>query len=973
MKKQAVKHGFAHIASREIREIAATAHYYEHVKSGARLVHLASEDNNKVFCATFKTIPTDNTGCPHILEHSVLNGSRNFPAKSTFMELIKGSLHTFINAMTDSDMTMYPVASTNAKDFVNLSRVYLDAVFFPKIYEQPNILHQEGWHYELTSPEEELKLRGVVYNEMRGAFSAPDGIIERYNQQAQFPDNTYGVESGGDPKEIPRLTYEEFLAFHRKHYHPSNSHLFLYGDMDADALMEIMDKEYLSHFEKDSQTVTIPLQKAFGKAKKLELQFPVEEGKDISDQYYLCLNYTWNTITDGFSADALATLGQLLMTSPASPLKQKVMESGLAADSSFYPLTDILQPTLIFIFKHVKKENVDALVRLVNAELKRLVKEGIDKKLIEAVINSREFVLREGQASWGPKGLHYAWTMYPHWIHGGDPLEALGFEDSLKELRRGLSEPYYEQLIEQAMLKNHHASQIIYTPVPGLANQWDEELKQDLARIKDKMPKKEIERLVKFNQELLDWQKEEPSAADLEKIPVLSLADINPEAESHPTAIEKFSEFTLLKHELKTNGVLYLSAYFDLGHAREEDLPWISLYTMLAGQVDSRDHGFADLSNEINIHTGDISLGLLLRSNYQDPDEVLPKLRRTGNAVRNKTGKLMELAAELALRPVFTDHDRLRLLVRETKAKLESMLFYTGHNVAVNRMLAPFSQAHRYSDMISGLEYYHFLSDLEKSLDTDIDKIVNELDWVRDTFFARNNLLISLTSDADGIEEAFGQLNPLVESLSTEAPAPVERHFHSGDLNEAILAPVQVQYCVKGGNYFRKGYSYSGKLRVLNSILSNEFLHREIREKGGAYGAFSDFSIYGNMYFCSYRDPNLRETLEVYDRVPQFIRSFDCTRREMEKYIIGDISKLDYPQTPENKGALADNDYITGFTQEDRQQIRDEVLSTRIEDIRAYADMVEAIMTRNHYCVFGNEVRLKEAETLFDRLTPVFS
>ncbi len=973
MKKQAVKHGFAHISSREIPEIAATAHYYEHQKSGARLVHLACEDSNKLFCATFKTVPTDNTGCPHILEHSVLNGSRNFPAKSTFMELIKGSLHTFINAMTDSDMTLYPVASTNAKDFVNLSRVYLDAVFFPKIYEQPNILHQEGWHYELTGPEEELKLKGVVYNEMRGAFSAPDSIIERYNQQAQFPDNTYGCESGGDPMEIPRLTFDDFIAFHKKHYHPSNSHLFLYGDVDADALMEIMDSEYLSHFQKDTETVTIEAQKAFSKTKKLELQYPVEEGKDITDQYHLSLNYTFGQNPDYNLTQAIVVMMNILMRTPASPLKQAILKSGLAKDTSYSLREGLLQPTFSLICKQVKRDNVEALASLIQSELKRLVKEGIDKKLIEAVLNSREFALREGQASWGPKGLYYAWTMYPHWIHGGDPLDALGFEDSLKELRRGLSEPYYENLIDQAMLKNHHSSQIVFVPVPGLGNQWDSELKDELAKIKAKMPPAEIDRLVSFNREFLDWQKEEPSSEDLEKIPVLSLKDINPVAQSYPTEVDKFSEFTLLKHEQNTNGVVYLRAYFDLSHAAEEDLPWISLYTQLTGQVDSRDHGYADLSNEINIHTGDIRLMLTLRNDYQDPDEVLPKLVLSGKAVHNKTDKLVELAAELALRPVFTDHDRLKLLIRETKAKMETQLFYSGEGVAINRMLAPFSRVHRYSDLVGGLDFYHFLNGLDQKLDTDIEEISADLEWVRETFFTRRNLLISLTSDPASIAEAFGHLRPIVEEISAETYVPVDRHFVASDLNEAILAPVQVQYCAKGGNFFRKGYSYSGKLRVLNNILSNEFLHREIREKGGAYGAWSSFSPYGNMYFCSYRDPNLQETLDVYDRVPEFIRNFDCNRREMEKYIIGDISQLDYPQTPENKGALADNDYITGFTQEDRQQIRDEVLATKIEDIRAYADLVEAIMTRNHFCVFGNEVKLREAEKLFDRLTPVFS
>lgn len=973
MEKQAVKHGFAHIESREITEIAATAHYWEHVLSGARLVHLECEDKNKVFCATFKTVPTDNTGCPHILEHSVLNGSKNFPAKSTFMELIKGSLNTFINAMTDSDMTLYPVASTNSKDFINLSRVYLDAVFFPKIYEQPNILHQEGWHYALTSPEDELKIKGVVYNEMRGAFSSPDSIIERYNQQTQFPDNTYGVESGGDPKEIPQLTNDAFLAFHKKHYHPSNSHLYLYGDMDADAMMEIMDREYLSHFKQDTEAVTITAQKPFDRVKKLEVQYPVEEGKDITDQYNLSLNYTFGLNPDLKITNAMNVLVSILMWTPASPLKQAILKSGLAKDATFSLREGLLQPTFSFNCKQVKRENIDTLILLIHAELTRLVKEGIDKKLIEAVLNQREFWLREGQMSWGPKGLYYAFTMYSHWIHGGDPLDAIGFEDSLKELRRGLSEPYYENLIEQAILNNPHASQIIYVPVPGLANQWDSELKTELGEVKARMSKAEIDKLVKFNAEFQAWQKEEPDEEELEKIPLLSLDDINPIAESYPTESEKFKEFTLLKHTLNTNGVVYLKAYFDLSHAAEEDLPWLALYTQLTGQVDSPYHGYADLSNEINIHTGGINLRLMLRNNYQDPDEVLAKLVLSGKAVYNKSDKLMELAAELALHPDFTDHDRLRLLIREIKSKQETRLFNNGDGIAINRMLASFSQLHRFTDLIGGLDYYQFLNGLEKRLEDEIEGIVEDLDWVRETFFTRKNLMISLTSDEAGIAEASQHLRPIVEEISAESYVPVERHFLAKDLNEGILAPVQVQYCVKGGNFFRKGYSYSGKLRVLNNILSNEFLHREIREKGGAYGVWSSFSLAGNMYFCSYRDPNLMETLDTYDRVPEFIRFFDCKRREMEKYIIGDISRLDYPLTPEKQGALADDDLITGFTQEDRQQIRDEVLSTKIDDIRAYADMVEAIMARNHLCVFGNEVKLREAEALFDRLTPVFS
>ncbi len=972
MIKQAVVHGFALRETREIAELKATAHLYEHVKSGAQLVHLVCEDNNKVFSIAFKTVPEDDTGCPHILEHSVLNGSRNFPGKSTFQELIKGSLHTFINAMTESDNTIYPVASTNDQDFLNLTRVYLDAVFFPKIYEQPNILHQEGWHYELPEAEAELKIRGVVYNEMKGALSSPDSIIGRYSQQAQFPDTPYGFESGGDPRAIPALSYEQFLAFHKKFYHPSNSYSFLYGDADIEQVLELMDRDYLSHFKRSAESVEIPLQKPFTKVKKLEQEYPVEEGKDINDQYHLSLNYTWGKHPDLVTVQAMNTLISILMWKPASPLKQAILKSGLARDTSFSISEGLLQPSYSIICKYVKKEDIPALTSLIQAELKRLVKEGIDKKLIEGVVNQREFFLREGQLSWAPKGLYYAFKATPYWMHGGNPLDALGFESMLKELRRGLSEPYFEQLMDKALLKNKHASIITFVPVPGLMNRQDEQLRAELAAAKKKMSKKDVAGLVEFNRQFSDWQNEEVSPEDLARIPMLSLSDINTKSASYPLETEKWQTATLLKHPLNTNGILYLKAYFDLGHAAEEDLPWLSLYSSLIGQLDSKNYGYADLANEIDINTGGIDLQLSLRTSYQDPDQILPKFVLIGKAVQVKTGELLELAAEMALRPVFQDTRRLGMLIREARAKLESHLLYLGHIVAINRMFAPFSQIHHFIDLTQGLGYYHFLLELEKRLEKDAQGIVADLEWVRDTFFTSNKMLLSLTADADVIRQAKPQLQALTADVSNVAYEPVELHYHPTDLNEGILAPVQVQYCAKGGNFFRKGYSYSGHLRVLNNVLSNDFLHREIREKGGAYGAFSNFSLAGNMYFCSYRDPNLRETLDIYDRVPAFLRGFECGKRDFEKYIIGDISSLDYPKTPEGMGAQADEDYITGFTQDDRQQIRDEVLSTHVEDIRAYADMIDAILSKRHYCVFGNEAKLREASQLFDRLTPVF-
>lgn len=972
MKKQAVQNGFLLKEKREIAEIKATAFLFEHPQSGAELLHIETEDSNKVFCAAFKTVPQNSSGVPHILEHSVLNGSKNFPSKSTFMELLKGSLHTFVNAMTGADMTVYPVASTNAKDFMNLSRVYMDAVLFPRIYEQPEILQQEGWHYELNDPQDELNIRGVVYNEMKGAFSSPDALMYRVSRQMLFPDNTYGVESGGDPDHIPELDYESFLAFHKKHYHPSNCKIVTYGDLDINAMLQMLDADYLSHFERDPHKVVIAPQKPFKQPLRAKYEYPIEEGRSTDKQHHLTLSWCFGNIADMYETQALHMMMELLILSPASPLKRKLQESGLASDYYGYVANDMLQPVLTIACKNTTEENIPAIEELIISEIKRIVAEGFDKKLVEAVINSREFFYREGQMRHFPRGLYHAWTILPYWLHNDDPLTMLGFEDLLVELRKGLTQPYLEALLDKAFLQNKHAGVITFVPVPGLLASKEKALKELLAARKARMSEEEINALVEATRKLLEWQSAPEDPADIERIPMLSLSDIDPKATEYPIEVEPWKEFTALKHDVNTNGIVYLKAYFDLAHATGQDLPWLALYSELVGQVDSDNYGFADLSNEMDIHTGGIDLSLSLKNSYQDPDLILPKFVVSGKAVVAKSARLMELAAELALKPKFTDKARLLNLIREMKARAESMLMQQGVVVAINRMFAPFSQIHHWSDLSSGLGYYHFLVELEKQAGTDIDAVIHSLEQVRRRFFNTHNLIISLTASKEEIETAFGHLMPVLDSISSEPVEPAEYHFHTANLNEGICAPVQVQFCAKGGNFFRKGYSYSGKLRVLKSVLSNDFLYQELRVKGGAYGAMCNFSLAGYQYFCSYRDPNLAETFSVYDRVPEYLRSFECSRREMDKYIIGDVSSLDYPLTPEQMGASADEDYITGFTQADRQQIRNEVLSTTVADIRAYADMIEDIMVKNHICVFGNEQKVRAAESLFDKLTPVF-
>ena len=966
------KHGFILKESQELKELKITAHVYEHAKTGAELMHFANDDSNKVFCVTFMTLPEDSTGCPHILEHSVLNGSKNFPAKSTFNELLKGSLHTFINAMTASDMTMYPVASTNATDFMNLMHVYLDAVFYPNIYHEPEIMQQEGWHYELSGKDSELNLRGVVYNEMKGAFSSPDRVVMRMNQQFQFPDTPYGFESGGDPEVIPDLTNDKFLAFHGKYYHPTNSKIFLYGDLDIDAALELIDGQYLSQFEKGEKVAPAPLQKAFNAPKEIVAEYPVDESQDVDNAYYLCLNYTYSNIKAVHDVTALGLLTDLLLNSSAAPLKIKIMASGLAQDAYCSMSSDIIQPTLSIVCKNVHKDNLDKLNDLIQSELKRMVTEGIEKRLIEATISNKEFFLREAQMNY-PKGLFYHWGSAGVWIHGGDPLEALRFEPLLQEARRGLTEAYFESYIQKAMLDNPHASKVIYTPHPGMIAAQDAALKTKLAEHKAQLSEAQLDEIIHLSKHLSDYQNANDKPEDIAKIPTLTLEDVDSKADQLPRELDFRADYLLMKHPLPTNGIAYLKAYFDLSHAAEEDLPWLQLYVYFLGEVNSENYSYSQLSMEMDIHTGGIYQSLSMFADYNEPDLIHRCFMLTGKAVSAKIPKLLELMPEYGMKPVFEDQERIKSLLRMYKSRLEGYLMRSGVSVAITRMLKSFSQLHRWKDITEGLEFYHFLTQLESQIETRMPELIRNMETVRNNYFIRRNLRISLTAEPEMMDEIIPLLDSFALSIPDLNPEVVDEHFTSREVNEAITAPVKIQFVAKGGNFFRKGYPYSGKMRVLTNILRNEFLHKEIRVKGGAYGVMTGFSTSGFQYFVSYMDPNLAETLEVYDRVADYLKSFEADKHEMEKFIIGEISSLDYPLNPERKGAVSDEDYITGFTQEDKQQIRTELLSTKVEDIRAFAPMIEELMSKNHYAVFGNDQKIQAAAELFDVITPVFN
>lgn len=972
MQAKSIIHGFELIKSVEIKEISSTYLQFKHQKSGADLIFLKNEDNNKVFNITFRTIPEDDTGCPHILEHSVLNGSKRYPAKGTFMELIKGSLKTFLNAMTSSDWTTYPIASTNDKDYINLMRVYLDAVLNPLIYEDPRILQQEGWHYELFEPQGEINYRGVVYNEMKGAFSSVDSILVRTSSNAQFPDTPYGFESGGDPDAIPQLTQEKFTAFHQKYYHPSNSLIWLYGNINLEETLKIIDEEYLNSFDDPKVKISFPMQEPFAKPIKRVEAYPIADDQEAEGQYHLVLNYTYGKMTDPYLTDTLSLLSELLMNTPASPLKAKIRDSGLCKHSMIYARTDMLQPTLHIICKQIKKEDLEKLSELIHTEMQRIVKEGFDKKMIEAAVNSREFFLREAQMQGFPKGLFYNLSAIYYWNHYGQPEEAIAFEETLAHLRRGLSEPIFEELLEKFCLENTHKSEVHFEPHPGLIAKQDERVKEELAAYKKSLSDEQIQELIKLNEELKNWQEEPDSEEELLKIPLLSLDDIDPKALKAPTIVEKHDNFELLKLPVATNGINYFRIYFDLAQASKEEMQYLKLYTQLLGQINSQNFSYGDLANEIRNFTGGISLNLSIFGDTVQSGKMHAKLILSGKALAAKTDKLVELMAEYAMRAIFDEPARLKSLIHELRASTEEDVISRGNTVAINRMLATFSRPSAYNDAVSGLDYLYFLNELSAQMEGDLTPIIEKLKALQGKFFNQNNSLITITADEELIEPAFSSLKQLCALLSKEAVKPFDDGFTPTKLNEGIPAPIKIQYVVKGGSFIEKGYPYSGKMLVLANILNTEFLYKELRVKGGAYGGGAGFRQDGTAFFYSYRDPNLVESLNTYDAVASFMRTFTTDEREMLKYILGVISNLDYPKTPESLAADEAYNHLAGISFATVQQIRDEVLSTTVADIQSYADLIESITAENRFVVVGNEAKIKESAQLFDKISPVF-
>lgn len=964
--------GFRLVKEKKVKEINSTLRLFEHLKSGARLLNVENDDDNKVFSISFRTPPKDSTGTPHILEHSVLCGSRKFPSKEPFVDLIKGSLNTFLNAFTFSDKTMYPVASKNEKDFFNLMDVYLDAALYPNIYKIKEIFMQEGWHYELNKKEDNLTYKGVVFNEMQGAFSQPESILMRKIQQYLFPDTPYGFESGGDPDIIPQLSWENFLAFHKKYYHPSNSYIYLYGNGNLMEELKFIDGKYLKDFDRINVDSKIPEQKPFDSMKDIVENYPITPDESEIDKAYLSMSFVTGKSTNPEEYLALSILEHLLLDTEAAPLRKALIDAGIGKDVFGMFDSSIYQPTFGIVVKNSNADKKEELKKVVFNTLHRLVKDGIDKKLIEASINVKEFELREAEEPGIPKGLLFDIKLMDSWLHDEDPAMHLSYESTLNKIKEGSKGDYFEKLIQKYLLDNKHSLLLTLKPQKGLLESRAKEVSKKLSDYKESLSSSQIDEIIRNTQKLKKRQSEPDSPEDAAKIPMLAIEDINKKTEKIAYDVKDVSGVKVLYHPEFTNKISYISLLFNTECIPDELLPYAGLLANIIGKSSTEKYNYEDLSKEININTGGIRAAIAAYEVRRNDEDFHPEFFIKSKVLTQKMPELMNILTELTGKLKLDEKKRMKEIIQEIKSRLEMSIFDRGHAVVSKRVFSYFSPVENYVETTSGLSYYKFVSGIEKHFDERIDEVISNLQKVSDLVFNKDNLLIGITCSDDDYGCFEENIRTLIDGLKNGSSRKEKCSFKASKENEGLLTPGNVQYVAKGFNYKRLGYNYSGKMQVLKTIISLDYLWNRVRVQGGAYGGFAYVNRDGNVAFASYRDPNLKDTLKIYNEVSAFIKNFSADKKEMTKYIIGTIGDLDTPLTPSMKGDRAIEQYLGKISDDEIQHERDEILSTTDEDIRKFAQLFADVMKQDYICVLGNELKIKDNKEIFNKLVNVF-
>lgn len=958
---------FQLIDQQSLPDVNSEGYLFEHKKTAAKIVFMLNKDDNKTFSINFSTPPYDDNGIAHIIEHSVLCGSKNYPSKEPFVELAKGSLNTFLNAMTFSDKTMYPVASRNHKDFNNLMDVYLDAVFFPNFYDKETTLMQEGWHYHLENKEDDLIYKGVVYNEMKGALSGPETILFRNIESALFPDTIYRHESGGDPVSIPTLTQQKFLDFHQTYYHPSNAYVFMYGDLNINEQLSRLDK-VLDQFDMQHMAPIEYDQRQLDTIKNRTLYYSVAEEEQTDNKFYFNMSYAINNVTDNMKYWSLLILSDVLFADQSSPLKKALLESKLSEDI-FGGFEDMSMKHGVFSItaKHISQENIETFNTLVITTLQNIVEQGLDLELIEAKINRAEFNLRESANQEGyPKGVIYAVSALSTWLYDVSPFERFKIEPLFKELRQLSQEGYFESLIEQYLLNNQHQITLTLVPKANLIEQKEQELHQQLQVYKAQLSEEQLDDMVATTQRLLEEQNREDNEEDLAKIPLLTLQDLDRNVEELAITV-KDHEVKYLHYEGPTSGISYVRYYFDANTLTLEDLPYATLAMSLLAYLETDNYTIDQLIIALNKQVGGINYDFSILS---DKDNNL-KFIVEGKALESKLPELVALIFEILLHTNFDNKSKIyeRLLI--LKSRYEMQFNRSGHMVAIQRLSSYVSSQGKIADLLQGYSYYQFLVDTLNSFEENYDQLLARLTGVMRKLVTPHQLIIGVTGNQATYQQVQTLMPTYLAQLHLENESYQELQPKYQISNEAFVANEEVNYVAQGGNFKELGFNYTGALKVLKTILSYDYLWQTIRVQGGAYGAFNVSNRNGLFALASYRDPNIDETLTSYSQLVEYIQTFDINERQMTKYIIGTVSELDSSMSVATKGRVAFNRYLINRTVEELQQERNEVLDCTSQKIRDLAELVRACLQVDAYCVVGNSTKIDTVADKFKEIKPL--
>lgn len=988
------------VVERPLPEIGSTGYLLRHKRTGARVCLIANEDENKVFCVGFRTPPQDSTGVAHIVEHTALCGSRSFPVKDPFAELAKGSLNTFLNAITYPDRTIYPVASVNGKDFQNLMHVYLDAVFYPNIDLHQEIFQQEGWHYELRRLEDPITINGVVYNEMKGDYSSPECVLDDVIRKALYPDTAYRFDSGGCPDEIPRLTYQAYLDFHRNYYHPSNAFLYLYGNMDMEEKLSWIDREYLGKFQRREIDSAIRIQKPFEAVREAHGSYSIASGESPEGQTYLSMGYAVGTALEEKLYVAMEALRYALIDMPGSPVRQALLSAGIGKDIECSYSKEMLQPVFSITARNCSPDQKEAFVKALRQAFQEQADGGLNRRSVHAALNRMEFEFREADYGQFPKGLMYALECLNSWTYDdSQPFLHLNALSVIEWLRSQVEHGYFEGLIREHFLSNGHGAVAVLEPEAGRSARQQRQLEQRLEAYKASLSREQLEKLISDTERLERFQEEVAPWERPETIPMLSRADLRREPSPLYSQEREIAGCPALLHSVDSNGIVYLSLLFDASEVEPEDIPYLGVLKAVLGYVDTKAHRYQELADEIYFHAGGLESSLDVYCHVREGHER-PVFAISARMLKEKAAKVIGLIREILTGTRFSDSRRIYEILAQQKARLKVSLSASGDVISATRAMSYFSRAEKYVDMTRGIAFYQAVCRIEGQYGQEKERLARKLSSLMGQVFRRENLLISIGGREEEYEAAASELPGLIGRLPGDAEGSChsvierggrqrpfraesaaerkksgegrkKRRFDTLECsigNEGFLDASLVQHVSRAGNFRRAGHAYTGALEILQVILEYEYLWENVRVKGGAYGCQAEFSRNGDSCFSSFRDPNLEKTNQIYQECAAYVREFDVDDRDMDRYVIGAIREMDAPLTPAGQARRSLSAWLTGLTYGDLMREREQVLCAAQADIRSLSALVEAALEGQALCVIGNEDRIREQAHLFQTI-----